>query len=288
MKGLILTADDFGVDVSVNEAVERAHRDGILSSASLMVGGVACQDAVARAHCMAGLRVGLHLVVVDGRPLLPPEQLPDLVDDRGCFHRNLLLNGIRYFASRSARRQLRAEIEAQFEAFAATGLTLDHVNAHNHMHLHPSVFAMMVDVAQRFGRPPIRTPYEPGFLSWRAARDGLVPRLAGSVGVLPWLMLMRRRLRRANLRSNDRMFGRFDTGRITESLLLQLIARLPDGVTEIYLHPAAFPSERVAREMPGYRGEEELRALMSPMVRASLARASVRLGGFADLLAAAP
>ena len=122
-----MTGDDFGLTVSVNEAVEIAHRDRVLRAASLMVGGSAAEDAVERARRLPGLRVGLHLVLVEGRPVLPPAQLPDLVDADGEFSRDLVAAGFRFFFRPGARRQLAAEIRAQFEAFRATGLGLDHV-----------------------------------------------------------------------------------------------------------------------------------------------------------------
>jgi len=104
----------------------------------------AAADAVARARRMPGLRVGLHLVLVEGRPVLPPERVPDLVDAQGFFRENMVRAGIAFFFRPKVRRQLEAEIEAQFSAFAATGLPLDHVNAHKHFHLHPTVTSMIL------------------------------------------------------------------------------------------------------------------------------------------------
>ena len=124
---------------AVNEGIERAHRDGILTHASLMVGAPAFADAVRRAKAMPDLRVGLHLVVIEGAAVLPPAEIFDLVDARGWFPSDQVRLGIRYFFSPNIRRQLAAEIRAQFAAFAATGLNLDHANAHKHMHLHPTV-----------------------------------------------------------------------------------------------------------------------------------------------------
>src|ERR1700759_3725305 len=151
MKKLILTADDFGAAVEVNEAVERAHRDGILTAASLMVSGAAAHDAVARARDMPSLRVGLHLVLVEGKPVLPARAVPDLVDGQGFFHTDMARAGAAMFFLPKVRAQLAAEIEAQFEAFAATGLKLDHVNAHKHFHLHPTVLALMLRIGGEFG-----------------------------------------------------------------------------------------------------------------------------------------
>ncbi|HVW75142.1 MAG TPA: ChbG/HpnK family deacetylase, partial [Rhizomicrobium sp.] len=114
MKQLIVTSDDFGAAVEVNEAVERAHRDGILSAASLMVTGPAAEDAVARAKAMPKLRVGLHLVLVEGKPMLSAGQVPDLVDATGHFRIDMARAGAAMFFLPHVKRQLRAEIEAQF------------------------------------------------------------------------------------------------------------------------------------------------------------------------------
>jgi len=145
VKRLIVTADDFGLSEAVNEAVERGHRDGILIAASLMVAGPAAADAVRRAKAMPSLRVGLHLVVIEGPAVLPPAAIPALVDASGQFPADQFRLGVDYFFRPRIRRQLAAEIGAQFEAFAATGLTLDHANAHKHMHLHPTVGRLLID-----------------------------------------------------------------------------------------------------------------------------------------------
>jgi len=161
MRRVTFSADDFGLSVAVNEAIERAHRDGILDAASLMVAAPAAADAVRRARALPGLRVGLHLVVIEGPAVLPPADIPDLVDAAGQFPSDQLGLGIRYFFRPGVRRQLAAEIRAQFQAFADTGLTLDHANAHKHMHLHPTVGRMLLDIGREFGLPAIRVPSEP-------------------------------------------------------------------------------------------------------------------------------
>ncbi len=144
MKQLILTGDDFGLDVPVNEAVEEAHCRGVLTAASLMVGADAVADAVERARRLPTLRVGLHVVLVEGRPVLPPSEVPDLVDGNGEFSTRLVRSGFRFFFLPRVRRQMEAEIRAQFRAFRETGLALDHADAHNHMHVHPTVLGLML------------------------------------------------------------------------------------------------------------------------------------------------
>src|SRR5213080_511744 len=151
MKQLVVTADDFGLASEVNEAVETGHRHGILTAASLMVAGSAAQDAIARAQRLPRLRVGLHVVLVEGSPVLPAERVPDLVDARGHFRTDVARLGLAIATRRAVRHQVRAEIEAQFKAFRASGLALDHVNAHKHFHLHPMIAADIIAIGTRYG-----------------------------------------------------------------------------------------------------------------------------------------
>ena len=160
--GLIITADDFGLHPSVNQAVERAHREGVLSAASLMVGAPAAGDAIARARDCPHLRVGLHLVLADGAPVLPPRAIPDLVEADGRFGSRMVRDGCRFFCLPRVRGQLAREIRAQFEAFAASGLALDHVNAHKHFHLHPTVLGLTLRIGREFGLRAVRLPREAG------------------------------------------------------------------------------------------------------------------------------
>ena len=281
---LIVTADDFGLALPVNAAVEEAHTRGILSAASLMVGAAAAADAVERARRLPGLRVGLHVVLVHGRPVLPPDEVPGLVDRRGEFSGRLVRAGFAYFFKPAVRRQLAAEIRAQFEAFRATGLALDHVNAHNHMHLHPTLSRLILEIGRDYGLRAVRVPAEPPLASFRAAGHGLARRLANAAGMAPWVALLRRRLRRAGLLSNRYVFGLFDTGAMRSELLVRQLAELPPGAaTEIYFHPATGRSPELDRLMPAYGHQAELAALTSPASAAALRAAGLRPIGFGDL-----
>ncbi|MBX9882226.1 MAG: hopanoid biosynthesis-associated protein HpnK [Sphingomonas sp.] len=279
MKRIIVTSDDFGAAFEVNEAVERAHVDGVLSCASLMVTGPAAEDAVARARRLPRLGVGLHLVLVEGVPALPPEQLPDLVDTSGRFRTDMARAGATMFFKPAARAQLAAEITAQFAAFARTGLPLDHVNAHKHFHLHPTIAGLVIAIGRRFGMKAVRAPVEPfaPLAAVEPVKLGAEARIAGL-----WAKLLRRRLRRAGLSVPDQVFGLAWSGAVTADRLAGLLPHVPDGVTEIYAHPAtddAYPGH-----YPGYSYEAELGALLDPRVMAGVAAA----GGpvrFADLRA---
>ena len=282
---LIVCADDFGRDVAINEAVETACRDGVLSCASLMVAAPAAADAVARAirlrglRRLDGLRVGLHLVLIGGSPVLPAAELGSLVRRDGRFDGNPVRAGLRYFLAPGMRGRLAAEIRAQFEAFRATGLALDHVNAHQHMHLHPTIARLLVEIGSDYGMRAVRLPAEPvaalrlAFPGERYKAPLYRPAIAG----------LRRRLGRAGLAMNDHVFGIAWSGAMTEHRVLALLPHLPPGVSEIYFHPATETNAALAEGMPSYRHAEELAALVSPAVRRRIAELGISLIGDGDL-----
>ena len=277
MKQLIVTADDFGAAIQVNDAVERAHKEGILTATSLMVSGAAATDAIRRAKAMPRLRVGLHLVLVEGRPMLPPAVVPDLVDADGFFRTDMVRAGAAMFFLPRVRRQLAGEIEAQFEAFAATGLELDHVNAHKHFHLHPTIAALTVRIGRAFGLKAMRVPCEPADVLRQ-----IEPGTRGSFVVELWARRLRRRLKAAGIFSPDWVFGLAWSGAMTTARLAGLLAHLPEGTSEIYLHPATGPDFEGAA--PGYLYEQELAALMSKQAIDLTNKNQIRLGPFADFL----
>ncbi len=270
MRRLIVTADDFGAAIAVNEAVEIAHRDGILTAASLMVAGVAADDAVTRARHLPMLGVGLHIVLADGAPILPPDRIPALVGPDGRFRTGMLRTAFAIAVSPAARRQMEAEVSAQFAAFAATGLPLDHVNAHKHFHLHPIIAGAILRAGRRHGLSAMRVPIETGagaVLNW-------------------WAGLLGQRWRRAGVMVNDRVVGLAGSGAFDTAHMLGALAALPDGLTEIYCHPAivdAWPGS--AR---GYRYRDELAGLIDPQVRAAVVGSGAELGSFAHFIGAAP
>ncbi|MBI3300445.1 MAG: hopanoid biosynthesis-associated protein HpnK [Elusimicrobia bacterium] len=275
MTKLVVTADDFGLSPEVNAAVVEANRRGILTAASLMVGAPAWEEAVALAKAAPGLKVGLHLCLVHARPVLTPERIPDLVDARGRLREDMAFIGAAIFFSARARSQAEAECRAQFERFAGTGLSFDHVNAHNHFHIHPTVAAITARLAAEFRVPAVRVPAQP----WR----GMTAAGALTAAVMaPWTALARRRFLAAGLAVNDELHGLFETGAMDEAAWLRVAARLGDGVAEVYCHPATATKGVLAEEMPDYRHADELAALLSPRVREALERAGARRMAFAE------
>jgi len=274
-KRLIVTADDFGLSLPVNEAVERAHREGILSAASLMIGAPAAEDAVARARSLPSLGVGLHLTLLEGRPILPPEKVPGLVGPDGRFPKDPVRLGLALYFSSELRRQAAAEITAQFERFGETGIVMDHVNGHQHFHLHPVVLRAILEVSPRYGLPPVRLPFEPFGASFGANRDRFAARFTGWLFYLGQTRRLRRALIAAGVKSNDHVFGLYDSGAMTEPRLQSLVEHLPPGLSEIYCHPASRRWEGPDNLPSQYRCEEEFRALLSPAIKEKLKAAGL-------------
>jgi hopanoid biosynthesis associated protein HpnK len=246
-----------------------------------MVAGAAASDAVTRARRLPKLRTGLHVVLVEGKPALPPEKLPDLVDRSGHFRSDMARLGFDIFVKPAARAQLAAEVEAQFAAYAATGLPLDHVNAHKHFHLHPTVAGTIIAVGRRYGMTALRVPVEPrGVLSKiEPAPVGLS--LFGQSWITgPYAALLGRVARRAGLRTPDAVFGLAWSGAMTAPRVEGLLRVLPEGLSELYTHPGT--GGGFAGHAPDYRYADELAALTSPEAVALTRRSGIVLGGYAD------
>ncbi len=238
-----------------------------------MVAAPAAADAVERAKRLPGLRVGLHLVLVEGKPALPPEQIPLLVDEHGNFPGEQARLGFRYFFCPGIRAQLAREIRAQYQSFAATGLPLDHMNAHKHMHLHPTVAGLALRIGSEYGLQAVRIPRE------------AKPARFGGKAMAAWTGVLRSQARRAGLKTNDYVCGLAESGHFDEAALLRCLTALPDGVTEAYFHPAIVRDSAFAATMPGYDHPGELQALLSPHARQAIADRGIELTTYSALSA---
>lgn len=223
-----------------------------------MVAAPASADAVARAKRLPGLKVGLHLVLVEGDSVLGHARLPTITGPNGRFGSEQTRLGIRYFFSPAARRELAAEIRAQFEAFRATGLALHHADCHKHMHLHPTVAKLMIAIGREHGLGRIRVPAEPpSTLAASGGKPGI-----GAHALYVWSKLLRLQARSAGLASPDHVFGIADSGHMTTARLAALLPHLPSGSSEIYFHPAIRADAALQALMPDYEHVAEFEALM--------------------------
>jgi chitin disaccharide deacetylase len=269
---LIVNADDFGLSASANHAIIRAHRDGILTSASLMVNEPGFEEAVALAREHPRLGIGLHLTLLCGHSTLPPAKIPGLINGSGEFDYNPVRVGFKYFLRRrQLREQLRAEIVAQFEKFRATKLPLDHVDSHHHLHAHPIVFRILIESALELGITHLRLTSEPFGVHARLAMGYRLERL--SHGLAYWLLAgpARRQLQRLEIKHTDAVFGLLQDAQVDERYLECLLPRLPVGISEIYSHPSLD------------RFRHEMEALISPRIRALVEKLGIRLIRYQDI-----
>jgi hopanoid biosynthesis associated protein HpnK len=271
LKRLVVTADDFGLSLPVNDAVEQAHTHGILTATSLMTGAPACGDAVERARRLPRLGVGLHLTLVDGQPVLPRAEVPGLVGPDGRFSTDPVRFGTALFFSSELRRQAEAEIIAQFEKFRRTGLVMDHINGHQHFHMHPVVSRIIAKLAPAFGNPPVRIPVEPFRASYAATSDRFFGRLSSWLFFLAQSRLLKRRALAAGSPVNDHVFGLNDSGAMVEVRVLGFLDKLPEGISEFYFHPATKRWAGRDNLPERYQPVEEFRALTSAAIKAKVA-----------------
>ncbi len=268
---LIVNADDFGRSASINEAVIRAHRGGILTTASLMVNEPAFHEAVALAMENPRLGVGLHLTLLCGHSALSPERIPGLVNGDGHFTNNPAGAGFRYFFQRKLREQLRQEIHAQFQKFRATGLPLDHVNGHLHMHLHPTVFRVLMADLRQLGIERMRLTRDPFRLNMKLARGNFLYRALHVAIFHPLSRGARPAFRRQSIRHTTAVFGLLQNARVDEDYVAGLLEHLPEGDSELYSHPS----------LDEFKHEYE--ALVSPRVKERVKERGIELIRYQDL-----
>ncbi len=282
-KSVIFTADDFGLADALNAAVVLAHRRGLLSCASLMAAAPRTPAALGLARDLPGLCLGMHLTLIQGQAVLPPKAVPHLVDSRGFFPNDPVATGWRYFCRPGLMPEIRRELAAQIETVLKAGLPVWHLNGHVNLHLHPCIFPVVADLAREYAIPAVRLAREDWRTTLALAPDHPLPKIAQG---LIFSLLCRRAARQAQaagLIYNDHLFGLLNDGRMTENYLMGLAPRLKPGVTEIYCHPGLYPDSELRRWAPGYRRQEELAALLSPRLKATLAAAGVAVTDFREI-----
>lgn len=283
---VIVNGDDFGFSRGVNAGIIQAHTDGILTSTSLMVTGEALEEAVDLAKQHPTLAVGLHLVLGCGKAVLPPDQIPHLVDEQGRFPDNPAQAGWRYYFNGAARQELYWEIEAQLQRFQATGLPLSHVDGHLHHHANPAVLEVLITLAPKYNIPVVRLPHEELRYTLNVDSQGwLAKGLVWSV-----FRLLRRHGERVlaaqGIQYAERVYGLLQSGSVSEPYLLGLIPQIQANVVELYAHPAiAYPHEPI--NGPEGAGERELAALLSHPVKAQLQASGFQLTNYPKLMTSA-
>lgn len=237
MGALIINADDFGLTSSVNRAIIELNSAGVVTSTSLMARAGATDDAIALALRTPTLGVGCHVVLVDGEPVLPPEEIPTLIDSRtGHFPHSLPTFLRRLFSGRIRSAEIEAEISAQIAVLQNRGLRPTHVDTHKHTHVFREVLRPLLRAAGSAGIRAIRNPFEPQW-STRATRRAHWMRLA-QVGALRWLEPASRRIiEDAGFLTTSGTVAVAGTGILDADTLRSLLRALPNGTWELVTHP---------------------------------------------------
>ncbi len=287
MKQLILNADDFGMTLGVNEGIIRAHREGILTSATLMANGEAFDDAVERARANKELGVGCHLVLVGGKCVATKDSVASLVDVGGNLPDSLPLFVAKISSGIIRTEEIERELRAQIGKVRAAGIEPTHLDTHKHTHAHPRVMEALGKVAKECGIARVRKPIENLRDSWETSQAGgqgvsMQILAAGAVrAIAPQFTAISRRY---GLLSPDHFLGLAMTGQLGPTVLRGVIGTVVDGTTEIMLHPGICDADlaRSGSRLQKQR-EDELQGLLDPGVRSAVTERGIRLISYREL-----
>jgi hopanoid biosynthesis associated protein HpnK len=287
MKQLILNADDFGMTLGVNEGIIRAHREGILTSATLMANGEAFDDAVERARANKELGVGCHLVLVGGKCVATKDSVASLVDAGGNLPDSLPLFVAKISSGIIRIEEIEREFRAQIGRVRAAGIEPTHLDTHKHTHAHPRVMEALGKVAKECGIARVRKPIENLRDSWETSQAGgqgvsMQILAAGAVrAIAPQFTAISRRY---GLLSPDHFLGLAMTGQLGPTVLRGVIGTVVDGTTEIMLHPGICDADlaRSGSRLQKQR-EDELQGLLDPGVRSAVTERGIRLISYREL-----
>jgi chitin disaccharide deacetylase len=275
---VIFNADDFGLAPQVNEAVDRACREGVVRSASLLATGPAFAEACRLAHALPQLSVGLHVALVHEVPACDPAQIPSLVDPQGRLLPKFGAFLKKRLGGRIRREELALELQAQAQRLLDAGLRPTHLDSHQHLHLLPEVFALCLDLCEELHIPFIRVP---GGMSLQTRGSGVsLPRLALFTGLVTLARLDRKRLAQTGIRCCEGVWGLLQAGHHSLDSLCAFLPDLGPGLHEFACHPAAGSAAGYTRYDWGYDWQRELDALTSPVLADRLAELGLTLTDF--------
>ncbi len=281
MKRLIVNADDFGLHTEVNQGIIEGHRTGCITSTSLIAAGAAAEEAAQLARENPDLGVGLHLTLVAERPVLPPETIPSLTGPDGRLWPDHGVFIKRFVSGRICLDEVRAECAAQLERARALGVPLTHFDSHQHLHVLPGILDIVISLAQKAGITKLRLPAEDVFFT--GGYGAPLARHIAKSGLTFCARLASGRMARAGLLSPDHFFGMLAGGHMVERNFLAVLAALPEGTSEIMVHPGRNRKVLEAVYHWGYHWEDELAAVTSEEGRRFLEQNQIKLISFKEL-----
>lgn len=281
-KYLIVTADDFGLSSNINYGIITAIQKGIVCGVSLTANGDAFNEALQLIKTLPHVSVGVHLSLVDGRPILSSSEVSSLVNNEGLFPRSVKEFAAYYAQGRYCIKEVARELEAQVVSVKEAGIEITHLDSHQHTHCFPGIFKQVTAIANKYKIPYVRLPKEPfelrGFLGKpkRVLEQQVLGYLAGKCRDI---------LLRSSIKSADHFRGFFDGGSLTKSRLLSILLKLKPGITELMCHPG-YNYDGVSFLQPAegwnYLWEEELKALTDPEVMECIAANGIKLCSFSS------
>jgi len=288
-KLLIVTADDFGLTRRVNDAIEKAHREGIVTTASLMVTGGAFESAAGILRQNSSLDAGLHLNLTEGKPAAPPAQISSLADSAGFLYRHPfeLMSGL--MRRHVTIADLETEIRAQIERALSANIAFSHIDGHKHVHVLPQVFRLLCAIAPEYGVHAVRstvekTPRLCSLLRRNASSTKIVKQFIFAKALTAGFRLSTSGNGGLRLRMPDRFYGITQTGFLDIRAFADIVDSLKSGVNEVMCHPGFVDDD--LRKTPTRlldQRERELELLTGPEVRDVLQRAGVALISYRDL-----
>ena len=290
MKKLIVNADDFGLTEGVNRAIMHGHVHGIITSASLLANGAAFDSAAVMGKTSAKLGVGVHLNLTQGQPITRPREVPSLVDSQGRFSSGAVKQARKILTGRAILSEVEQELRSQIEKVRNSGVRITHLDGHQHVHLLPSVFDIVIKLALEFGIGAIRCTMERSAealqLMGRNAPSSLEVLKQFFTGRALTVLSSntRQKLHRAGLKCSDHFYGVTQTGFLDVTAVKRILHHLPKGISELMCHPGYLDADlaNTPTRLLGQR-EEELEALTQPAIKRLVTEQAIQLMNYGDL-----
>ena len=281
MKYLIINADDFGLHETVNLGIIDGYTLGFITSTTIMASGDAFEHAVTLASANPQLGIGVHLTLVGAKSVCEPDKVKSLLDNEGCLAPKYPQFLLRYMLGQVQLSDIRRELTAQVQKVVDSGIHITHLDSHQHMHIVPGIINITIDIAKQFGIKAIRIPAEPYFFLGGYPCSPI--RVVARAGLTCLAQLAGKKIRKCELAMPNHFFGMLAGGNMQEEFLLNIIDALPDGISEIMMHPGTNNVVLNNSYHWNYHGQEELAAVTSEHLRNRLADQKISLISFKGL-----
>lgn len=282
MKNLIINADDFGLHRVVNTGIIEGYQQGLITSTSLMSVGRAFDEAVQLSFENPGLGVGIHLTLVNEQPLSERKMIPSLVNNNDHMEENYIRFLLKFIKGQISLREVEIELTNQVQKAVDTGLPITHLDSHQHLHVVPGIIDIVLQLAEKFQIKAVRIPDEPYFFF--GGYDFQPARALARGGLTFLARLARQKVKRHGLIAPDHFLGMLAGGNMQEKFLNNIIEAVPEGTTEIMMHPGT--ENEILRSLYKWdlHWQEELAAVTSQAICKKITDKEIELLSFGELV----